>query len=333
MQDTSSEVRSESARETDRPAPSRPRYPRKAIGGWIAGFLSVLLVLELGLHAASGHLSDPVDYVNVPAQVFAHDMDVLHAAHIRSDLTFVGNSMVQRDIDAKAFEGKLPGVTWAHDVGIGGFQMVTTQHWLLEQVVPRINPRRVVIGISSSDFNAGRLIGSQTFPKYEAARATKPGLDGDANRVLENLALSKYRTQLRDPYQLYRDAEGKAVHIKTSGSLDSRAKWKLGYPAATPAQLVRGQRTELAYIRSQELLDFRIGTVEMQAFADTLQALRSKGIAVAVVLMPVSSQYIASHPHGTADFDAWTSAIGDAAGAPARDRARSLALDARLRLP
>src|SRR6185437_5680464 len=166
----------------------------------------------------------------------------------------------------------------------------------------------------SSDFNAGRLVGSETFPKYVTARATKPGLDGAANRVLENLALSKYRTQLRDPYQLYRDAEGKAAHIKTGGTLDSRAKWQLGYPAATPAQLARGQRTELAYIRSQELLDFRIGTTEMQAFTETLQALRSKGIAVAVVLMPVSSQYIASHPRGTTDFDAWVRAIDDAAG-------------------
>ena len=68
--------------------------------------------------------------------------------------------------------------------------------------------------------------------------------------------------------------------------------------------ILEASTTELAYICSQELLDFHIDTSEMQAFTATLQVLRSKCIEVAVIPMPVSSQYIASHPRGIADFDA-----------------------------
>jgi hypothetical protein len=325
--DTSSADQPEPVEAVDRVVPAPRAYSRKTAVSWIAGFLGVLLALELGLHAASSHLSDPVDYVNAKTQTFVHDMDVLKAAGIRSDLTFVGDSLVERDIDAAKFEGNLPNVRWAHDVGIGGFQITTTRPWLLDQVIPRIAPRRVVIGISSSDFNAGRDPATKTLPKYEAARATKPGLDGGANRVLENLALSKYRTELRDPYQLYQAAQGKATHLKTSGTLESRAKWKLGYPKATPAQLARGRRTSLNLIRTQELRNFSVGADEMRAYTDMLQSLRSKGIAAAVVIMPVSSQYIAAHPRGTADFAAWQQAVTAAAAAehvPVLDMSHSM---------
>lgn len=317
----------EPAHAARRADPSLRRFARKTVVSWIAGFLAVFLALELGLHAASSHLSDPVDYVNLKAQAFVHDMDVLRAAGVRSDLTFVGDSLVQRDIDAAKFERKLPGVRWAHNVAIGGFQIPTTQPWLLNEVVPRLHPRRVVIGISSSDFNAGRSPNTQTLPGYESARATKGGLDGDVNRALERLLLSKYRNQLRDPYALYQAALGKATHMRTSGTLESRAKWTMGYPKVTAAQLARGRRTELAYIRSQQLRNYRVGTDEMKAYVETLQTLRREGIEVAVVLMPVSSQYIASHPRATADFVTWRNMVTDAARAqhvPVLDLTRAM---------
>jgi hypothetical protein len=52
---------------------------------------------------------------------------------------------------------------------------------------------------------------------------------------------------------------------------------------------------------------------ELDAFRATLLDLRDRGIAVAVVIMPVSDTYRRAHPHGAGDYDRWLAAVRRAA--------------------
>src|SRR5262245_53921363 len=142
-----SETRADISR-TD--APPRPqagtRRGRRFAAAWLAGFLVVVGGSELAVRAVASRLDEPLDYFSKPAQLMVHDMNVLQAHHIRSDLTFVGTSMVRRDIDANRLEAggngtvRLARVRWAHDVALPGAQTTVVERWLLQEVVPRLHP-------------------------------------------------------------------------------------------------------------------------------------------------------------------------------------------------
>src|SRR5205814_500643 len=132
------------------------------------GFLVVVLGSEVAVRAAQHHLPEPRHYFSIPAETYVHSMNTLRAHGIRSDITFVGTSMVERDIDANLVEKLLPDVHWAHNVALPGSQTSVVRRWLLNEVLPRLRARRVVWGISSLDFNSGRP--DHPVDQYDAAR-------------------------------------------------------------------------------------------------------------------------------------------------------------------
>ncbi len=283
----------------------RPRS-RHFVWQWIAGFLVILLGAELGVRALANHLPEPLDYFSGQAQTVVHDMNVLRQHGIRSDLTFIGTSMVRRDIDANKFESVIPDVHWAHNVALPGTQTPVMQRWLLEEVLPRIHPKRVVWGVSSLDFNGGR---DQAITRYDTARATERGLLGELDRLMGISALSENRTALRDPYQWDRVMSGHAVTYSHPRPLGDRAVWTLGYNRLSAARLARMRATHLAYVKQHQLVNFRVGQAALDAFRSTLATLHRDGIEVAVVVMPVPTGYLAAHPGGAAQYEAWKQLI------------------------
>jgi hypothetical protein len=83
----------------------------------------------------------------------------------------------------------------------------------------------------------------------------------------------------------------------------------------TGARRDRMLAAEPAQTRNGPLRDFRVGAEEIASFRSTLRALRQQGIDIHVVIVPVHTGYIAAHPHGAADYDAWRRAVTRAARA------------------
>lgn len=282
--------------------------PRRRRPKWLpllAGFFAILLVGELGMRLIADRLPEPLEYHILQAQELVHDMDRLDAAHRRSDLVMVGTSMTGRGMLPKVFEQKMGSVDWANNLALPAGQTTLQERWVLDEVEPRLKPRRVVWGISSLDFNGGRVTKPIDF--YNRARATRPGLLGDADRFLsDHSALVKHRAELRDPLVLAHVLTGENLH-KTARQQPLRqiGTWHHGDKPVTPAQLARDKAAHLVSIRAHQLRDFRIGTKEMAAFKHTLDELRRDGVEVAVVLMPVTTGYLSAHPHGAADFNRW----------------------------
>lgn len=316
---------------TIEPAPEAPAPPAAPVRRgrvrwvqWLAGFLIVVLGAELAVRVLADRLPEPLDHFSVHAQRTVNDLEALEAAGVRSDLTFVGTSMVRRDIDANRAEELMPGIEWAHNVALPGAQTPVVERWMLEEVVPRIEPRRVVWGISSIDFNDGRP--NKTIDQYELARATERGWYADADRALQRFAVSDHRDVLRDPLQLERSLTGTAADYDRARPLGDRAVWELGYPKTSEEQLRRIQANHLVTVRDRQLADFRTGERELRAYRRTLDALRERGIEVAVVIMPVPSTYVEAHPDGARDFDAWKDEVRAASGdVPVLDMADTMA--------
>ena len=66
---------------------------------------------------------------------------------------------------------------------------------------------------------------------------------------------------------------------------------------------------EAGYLRGTLLGDFGVTPAYMNTFEQTLRSLHKQGIETAVVVMPVSSRYRASHPGGVAQYDKWKARI------------------------
>lgn len=317
------------ATDTDLDAPPKPRRTRgkgkRAWLQWAAGFLVIVLGAELAVRATASKLPEPLDYFSADSQTVVDDMNVLQAHHVQSDLTFVGTSMVRRDIDANQVEKLIPGVKWAHNVALPGAQAPVVDRWLLQEVIPRIHPKRVVWGMSSLDFNSGR--DNKTIDIYNIARATQNGFYGAADRVMENSAISEHRDTLRDPLTLLHAAEGSATKYGKSKPLGDRAVWKLGYKKTTPAQLKKLRAAHLITVRDHQLRHYHTGSVELAAYEHTLRELKAQGIDVVIVFMPVTTGYIGAHPNGAADFDSWkrdAAAVAAALHVPVIDESRAM---------
>jgi len=267
------------------------------LAGFVAGLLAVVVVADVAVGLAERRLPPQDDYYDVRARDVVADMDRLEAAGIRSDAVLVGTSQMARGAVPKVLEQEL-GLPRIHNVALPGASTPVVKRWLLDEVVPRLHPKRVVWGISSIDFNGGRS--SPVIAQYDAARATRPGLLGAADRVLAGgLAVARRRVELREPVKLVHDLQSGAP----SQPRDARPLDRLLGPMTT----TKGRHLKRAwtYLRRQQLASFAATAPYVDAFTSTLRALHAKGIEAVVVIMPVPTTFRRAHPHGAAQYEAW----------------------------
>ena len=264
---------------------------------FLAGLLAAILVAEVGLWVVESRLPTPLDYYDKRPQDLVHGMNRIEAAGVHSDITFVGTSQVARGALPRVVRKKL-GFDWVENVALPGAQTPVVQRWLLEEVVPRLHPKRVVWGVSSIDFNGGRP--DPVIDRYDAARATRPGFIADADRMLsDHLALAKYRNELRDPVKV-----AGALRVGQASKQLEPLKNLLGpmhHDSSRHPNLNRGYQ----YLTKSQLGDFRVTRRYIEAFQETLRALHKQGIETLVVIMPVPTGFRLAHPEGPAQYERW----------------------------
>jgi hypothetical protein len=251
-----------------------------------------LLALEVTLHLASARLSEPQFWYAPDAQVIVDGMDRLSDAGVKSDLVLAGSSMVQFGLRPSQFEEELASIEAAHNVGIPKGYPTVMRRWLLEEVEPRLQPGRVVWGLSSLDFNGGNP--TPALAIYEEVRAGAPGFFGEADRWLWSVSMTaRYRDALREP-RLFLDLLESVPPVEDVELAD------LLEPTVWPD--VSQTPKALADLRNSILLDFHVGEDYAADFEFTIDALREAGIEVVVALLPVSQPYIDAHPGGEVGY-------------------------------
>lgn len=267
-----------------------------------------LLLMDLVAGAVAPRLDQPQEWWDPTAAAHIEHMRSIEAAGARSQLVVVGSSMARDNIRVDLLAESLSLVEEAHNAGLAGADVTVVRRWLSAEVVPRLQPERVVWAVSSLDFNPNRV--GRSAEGWDGSRATATGFYATVDRVLGKVSnLSEYRNELRAPAALLRLGDGSGPGSESLSAVTNRT-----------GSMERGQ--DPGQIRDQMLLDYRIGEQEAAAFRDGLLDLVSVDIAVIVVVQPVPGDYVKAHPRGRddyADFRAAVTRIAATAGVPVLD--------------
>jgi hypothetical protein len=290
----------------------------------LVAMLAVVLAAEVSVRALSPFLAEPLLYGDETTQVKVAQLDRLSASCV--DLVFAGDSMGRDAFDPHAFTATDPAHRSAYNASLDGASPALLRRWLGEEVVPRLHPSTVVIALSSLDVNAHGNAARSAVAAYDGAPLTAAGLEGRVSSwFLQHSTLVRYRTELRDPQAVSdavsrwrdgvevprRSADGVKGLIGSGGEGLSRRSLHYRHDAATKS-----------FTRDQLLAGFAVDDGQVREARDLIGDLRAGGTTVALLILPVTTDYIALHPNGQADFDEFLAdarSMADGAGVPLID--------------
>lgn len=282
--------------------------------------LIVILAFEGALRGFGNRLGPPLTWYSMGAQTAVADMNRLSNAGMTSDVVFVGTSMIRWDVQISIIEAEVPSIRRASNMALPAAQTPVVRKWLLDQVVPRLHPERVVWGVQSLDFNGGRR--QPTIERYDSGLAVRTGFFASLDQSLSSLfALSRFRATLRNPRFVVDFL--RAQPSEAGAELeDLLSPTNVGHRADEGKTL-----TEFHRIQNAVLGGFVIGSREVADFEYTIEALKAQGIDVVVVLMPIPDDYVQAHPNGEVDFSNfqdWLSGEVASLGVPYFDHSRTM---------
>jgi len=288
----------------------------------ITAFVIVVLLLEGSARLIAPRFEVPLRWYHWRAQLLVEAMESERVAGRSSDLVFAGNSSVGHLMNMPMFARELSTVDTAHSVALPSAGARLLEHWILGEVVPRLHPARVVLGLTSQDVNDGRM--DPAIDRYLEAPESKPGLVAAIERFLSrNSMLARHRVNLRSPQKVL-DA------LSADRSLEREPAAENALTPTAPDNFNKTKR-ELRRIKRGALFDFRVGTTALAALGSILEGLMRQGIEVVVVFVPMPPSYREAHPRGERDFRTAIDAMrgtATAVGVPVFDFSDALPEDA-----
>lgn len=288
-------------------ASDRPRM-RRAIW-WMAGFL---LLVELATRALAGRLSEPLLWYSLEAQTKVAQMDELQRRGWQGGVVFVGTSTMNVALDPVELT-RLTGekTTFAYNASLSAGIPRLMERWVQGVVFPKLKPRVLVMGLSSVDFNDASAHRDRLLDLFERAPGARLALgtasvterlDAYASRVS---AFVRHRRAFRDPKTLFDSLSGRrpAAADPRVGAFGAGLEHRGDEFRAAPVDRAQGT-----------LEDFRPGGREQAAIARIITTAKRMGTRVLIVKMPVTAEYIATHPHGSVDYGLFEEALAELAG-------------------
>ncbi|MBK9178110.1 MAG: hypothetical protein IPM45_00820 [Acidimicrobiales bacterium] len=284
------------------------------------GLLITLGVVALGLLLAEGaarvlapYLPEPPLWHDRATAVKASQMDELASGGGCVPVVFVGNSMTRDALVPEVFTAADPARRPAYNAALDAATPALLERWVTDQVVPRLHPDTVVIGLSSFDLNDNASIGRAALAGYEEAPQSRSDVWGRLQApFLRWSDLVRYRTELRDP----------GVVWGALGRLRRQQREPRDGPEGIPGilgplgeglsrrdQTYTGSPGVQQFVRSELLNDFAVGGRQVRALHRTVTTLQDEGVQVVLLLLPVTDDYVALHPEGSADHDAFVAAV------------------------
>jgi len=262
---------------------------RRVVLLFLLGLLTALVVAEASARFAEAAGPPILRWYDATTQLKVEQMDDLD----RVDVVFAGTSVVWQGLVPEVFTGTDPAGRTAYNAGLAGGVPVVMEPWLLEEVIPRLQPDLVIWGLSSMDFSTS--YGDDNLDRYRDALDSRTGPLAAIEQTTARLsALVRYRTILRHPGALFgpeRDAiETDFADAAAILGIDGQ---RLSFRADTGPDRARQIEARLS--------DYRIDESDIQAIHRTVNALRDQGVEVLLIEMPVPDRYVSLHPEGVAD--------------------------------
>ena len=268
--------------------------------------VGLLVLAEVGARGLAPYVPEPLLWTDESTQVKVAQLDRIEDDEGCVDVAFVGNSMTRDAVDPATFSEADPQERSAYNAALDAATPALLERWALDEVVPRVDPGTVVVGVSSFDLNDNARIGETALDSYASATLSRDDLFGRLQAPLvERSALFEYRAELRDPKVLWESlgrlrrgedeprlsADGIDGVIGPDGEGLSRRQ--LRYVRAVSLQ---------RFVQTELLNDFAVGGEQTDAARALLDGLRERGVEPVLVALPVTEDYVGLHPHGEADF-------------------------------
>jgi hypothetical protein len=238
-----------------------------------------------------------------PSAQMASKVDQMEDLSVRSvdvDVVFLGSSSMDQAVNPIVFNTTGERLV-SYNASFSGASLRSLDLWAREVVLPALDPELVVIGLTTRELNDGgrrndalfeQLVTSSGLRRHRSAEVVDP------LALAEDLsALLRIRTALRKPFsfglRLTGGNEGEALSLP--GPFGSRV------PEPRDFSYDFGDEWRVEWT-SGAMLEFAMGGAELQALEQLVDELISQGRRVALMVLPVSSDYIAVQPGGTSSI-------------------------------
>jgi hypothetical protein len=282
----------------------------------LGALVAVVLVAEGAARTLAPYLPEPQLYGDRATQVKAAQLDGLADSCV--SLVLAGNSMGRDAFDPRLFTDADPGGRSAYNASLDAASPALLRRWLLDEVEPALRPDTVVLTLASLDLNVEARAARSALAAYDTADLTRDDPLGRLQvPLLDHVALVRHRDALRDPAEVW-DALARLRDGEPTARTDANGEDGLIGP--------RGEglsRRELRYrsdpagaslVRTQLLNDFTLGDGPAEDLGALLDGLANRGVEVAVVLLPVTPEYVSLHPAGRADLAAFAEQVSRVSG-------------------
>jgi hypothetical protein len=187
-----------------------------------------------------------------------------------------------------------PEARSAYNAALAGGVPVVMEPWLLEEVIPRLQPEMVIWGLSSMDLSTS--YGADNLDRYRDALETRTGTLAAVEQTTARFsALVRYRTILRRPSALFGT---EAAIIEDDFATAAAVLGPGGERLDFTIDLAPDRATQV----QTRLRNYHIDPVDIDAMQRTVDALRNDGITVVLAELPAPDRYVALHPEGAVDM-------------------------------
>lgn len=271
-----------------------PGSPSRASSRWLAiglAALAVLSVVELAFRVAEPHLPRPEEWASVLMRDKINQMDERRSAGLTGGVVITGSSQAWM-IDPLVLEEW--GVSdRTYNASLNGATLAAQTRWLTEEVAPRLEPDTVVLGMSIIDRSA---VVTSLVPSYEEARATTRSRLGSLDRWMSRrFAFFRLRPLFADLAASYQSVTGEGrmrepILLGKNGNIVAAVDSTLGKLERPGGSIANWRPDDEAHFES----DLRKLAVE----------LKSTGVRLLVVLLPVAEVSIDALPGGRTTYEA-----------------------------
>lgn len=275
----------------------------RRIGLLLGAVVVVVVLAEVTARALAPYLPEPVLWTDDTTQVKVAQMEARDCV----DLVFAGNSMTRDGLDPVLFGAADRVGRTGYNAALDAATPALLERWVLEEVDPRLRPDGVVLGLSSFDLNDGARIGRSALTAYDGAPLTRADRVGRLQApLIRTFDLFGYRSSLRDPQEVWN-----ALGRWRSGDREPRLS-AAGIDGVLGPEGQGLSRQDLRYepsplterfAQSELLNDFHLGGAQAEAATGLLEGLADRGVDTAVVVLPVTEDYVALHPGGEAQYE------------------------------
>lgn len=287
--------------------------------------LAVLLIAELTVRLAAGHLPSPQRWSAPEMQHKADQLEGWNARNRRADVVVLGASMADDGIDPAVIDRALGHGRVAYNASLVGTPLESIVLWAEHQIVPSLHPRVVVLGLSPVELN-GNIPGDAASNKaFRAAPAARAMLGTEsfwqhATRVAGDVsAVVRYRTVLRRPTSLLHGRRNGGTGLGMVNDPPLTADGLNVTEHNEPYNVFLGQpitptmrRNELA---GDLFRNFSVSPAKVDVLRRFIADLQAAGARLVIVDLPMTAEAVSYLPGRDADVAASAAALSTLAAA------------------